>query len=70
MNHEIAVLQDKLSTIDKLTNCIQKVTAGQSKEIAYLIHTIIESDGFISSGIARQVQKWQLQANKELFFTA
>jgi len=66
MIKEMQKLQEKLRTIDKLSNCIQKLDSNQSKEVSYLIHRIVESD-YINTTLAREVMGWSLQSNKELF---
>ena len=66
MLKEMQKLQEKLRTIDKLSNCIQKIDSKQSKEVSYLMHRIIESD-YIDTTLAREVIGWSLQSNKELF---
>lgn len=66
MLQEMQRLQEKLRAIDKLSNYIHKLDAKQSKEVAYLIHRIVESD-YIDITLAREVTRWSIQANKELF---
>ena len=66
MIEQLQKAQEKLRVIDKLSNCQQKVTAKEAKEIAYLIHRIVESE-YISSDLAREITGWSLQANKDLF---
>lgn len=63
----LANAQEKIRLINKLTNCIQKSNAKESKEIAYLMHRICEED--ITLDILREVQGWQLQSNKDFFMS-
>lgn len=60
--------QEKLRVIDKLSNIQQKVSSKEAKEVAYLIHRIIESE-YINSDLAREITGWSLQANKDLFIS-
>lgn len=68
MQKELQRSQEKLSVIHKLSNCIHKLNAKESKEVAYLIHRIIEAD-YLDTTLAREVMSWQIQANKDLFMT-
>lgn len=70
MKIELYNAQEKLRMIDNLVNCIQKIDNNDLKnEIAYLIHQIVESEDGISSSLARDIQHYQIIANKELFFS-
>lgn len=63
---ELAEVQRTLESVDKLSNCIQKIDdISKVREIAYTIHRLIEHG--LTSDTAREVQKWQIEANKELF---
>lgn len=64
---QLANEQEKIRLINKLSNCIHKLTAKESKEVAYLIHRICEED--ISLDIRREVTGWQLQSNKDMFIS-
>lgn len=66
MIQQLQRAQEKLRVIDKLSNIQQKVSSKEAKEVAYLIHRIIESE-YISSDLAREITGWSLQANKDLF---
>jgi len=59
--------QQKLRAIDSLTNCMQKLPAVSCKEVAYLIHRIIDSNEGITSNLAHDIQHWSIEANKDLF---
>lgn len=60
--------QDKLNAIHRLSNCIHKVTAMQAKDIAYLIHRIIESDE-MTLDLNREVMSYQILSNKDMFIS-
>lgn len=62
---ELYKAQEKLRAIDSLSNLIQKLSEKDSKEVAYLIHRIIESD-YLNSDLAREITSWSIQANKDL----
>lgn len=62
----IVLEQEKLSIINKLSNCIQKVNATEAKDIAYFIHQIVEAAD-ISLDMYRKLQGFQILANKDLF---
>lgn len=65
---ELAICQDKLKTINTLTNCTHKLdNINDLEEISYLIHQIVELDGYVDSNIARQVMCWSIKANNEMF---
>lgn len=59
-------LQEKLKAIDSLSNTMQKLNNKEAKEVAYLIHRIINSE-YYNSDLAREVLSWSLKANKDLF---
>lgn len=59
--------QEKLKAIDSLSNTMQKLSNKEAKEVAYLIHRIIDSE-YYNSDLAREVLSWSLKANKDLFF--
>ena len=63
METELAIAQQKLRAIDKLTNIIQSkhATKQNKDDIAYFIHQIIESDDWTSE-LARELLSWQLSA--------
>jgi len=63
---ELARSQEKLRAIDKLSNCIQTLTVKETKEVAYLIHRIIDSE-YIDTTLAREITLWQLQSKKDIF---
>lgn len=63
---ELQRVQEKLRTIDKLSNCIQTLNAKESKEVAHLIHCIIDSE-YIDTTLAREVTYWQIQSKKDIF---
>lgn len=58
--------QEKLKAIDSLSNTMQKLNNKEAKEVAYLIHRIINSE-YYNSDLAREVLSWSLKANKDLF---
>ncbi len=58
--------QEKLKAIDSLSNTMQKLSNKEAKEVAYLIHRIIDSE-YYNSDLAREVLSWSLKANKDLF---
>jgi hypothetical protein len=62
---ELYKAQEKLRAIDSLSNLIQKLSEKDSKEVAYLIHRIVESD-YLNSDLAREITSWSIQANKDL----
>lgn len=68
MIQELQRAQEKLRTIDSLSNCIQKVNSDKGREIAYLIHRIIEAE-YLDSALAREVTVWSLEANKDIFMS-
>lgn len=68
MVQELQRAQEKLRTIDTLSNCIKKVNSNKGREIAYLIHRIIEAE-YLDSGLAREVMAWSLESNKDIFMT-
>lgn len=61
-------LQEKLRTIDTLSNVIQKIDNEHIKDVAYLIHKIIDSES-INSELAREITKYSILANKDLFIS-
>jgi len=68
MMKELQRVQEKLRAIDSLSNCIQKLDSKQSKEVAYLIHRIADSD-YIDTTLSHEITGWKIQANKDLFVT-
>lgn len=66
MIKELTNLQEKLRAIDTLSNCQQKLKANEAKEVAYLIHRIIEAD-YLDSTLAREITGWGIKANADLF---
>lgn len=67
MNNELIKLTEKLKQIDRLTNSMQKIDSINIKnDIAYFIHTIIESDE-MTLDMYRQVGSYSILANKDLF---
>lgn len=69
LKKELANVQEKMRAIHKLSNCIPKIESPVLKnEIAYLIHRIIEADYF-SSELAREVQAFQIESNKDIFMS-
>lgn len=67
MEKQLQKIQEKLRAIDRLSNCLQKIDNSSLKnDIAYLIHRIIEEE-YLSSQLAREVQMYQIEANKDIF---
>ena len=66
MLKELQQMQEKIHAIDRLSNCIQKATVEDAKEIAYLIHRIVEAE-YIDITLAREIMVYQLKTNKDLF---
>lgn len=68
--NNLAIEQNKIQAINKLSNIIQKLDNKKQKDdVAYLIHRICELSNFIDSNIAREITHWNIQANKELFIS-
>jgi len=65
---ELAILQEKLRAIDKLSNYSHKLPAKTKNDVSYLIHQIIDAS-YYNSDLARQVMSYGLLANKDLFIT-
>lgn len=65
--NQLAREQEKIYLINKLSNCIHKLTAKEGKEVAYLIHRICEED--MTLDMRREVTGWQLQSNKDMFMS-
>ena len=69
MLQQLARAQEKLKTIDSLSNYLQKIDNTTTKNnIAYLIHRIIEAD-YLNSDLARAVMSYGLLANRDMFVT-
>lgn len=66
MKNELDQVKKKLKAIDSLSNCIQSLNSKDSKEVAYLIHRIIDAKS-IDKTLYEDIAFWKLQANKHLF---
>ena len=67
MIKELAIAQEKLNAIDRLSNSLQKIDdTGLKNNGLYLIHRIIDAD-YLNSDLAREVTAFSLEANKDLF---
>ena len=69
LQKELALAQQKLKAIDKLSNVMQEVKSKQKNEVAYFIHRIIEANEW-SSEEARELLAWQLEGKKDIFMDA